>query len=284
MNNNDNHSASASKENYINKTLDILFLRTLKISGFKATTQKALIAAREYFKKYIIEHMKIIKGVSQHALRNRISVVDIFNCVGVVKFDLESLSNGADHYSKHKDYADYKFKNSQFEFPKNDFSADDFGKSNFNRKNYDKHRDKEFQNDSDSKKLNNSHTSKDKILNDSLNDKESNDALKDKDLNNKNSNNDDLNIAYLKSKDENDILRTINDPKKSDEFFYVYEFMPPFPESHTYKKTFPKNKIDNQSKRIKLRRDQSLDVEDNLFLILKNRNEIKDFLNFMFQK
>lgn len=96
-----------------------------------------------------------------------------------------------------------------------------------------------------------------------------------------------INIKNLKIKniEKSEYLSQTVEPlviTKNQEFIYVYSFMPPFPSAHTYKKTIVTEKDDDKSKRIKIKRKQVLDVEKNLYVLLRNRNEIKNYVNFMF--
>ncbi|KAG0440439.1 hypothetical protein DMUE_1751 [Dictyocoela muelleri] len=272
MNSKENH---ITKESQVNKFIDYIFLNRLRIIGFKSISQKTLTAFREFFKYYFIFKLKQIKGVSQHALRNKISVTDIFNCVGVFDFSLYKKIE-TDQFIQNREYVE----------DLNDIGIKD--ENNFKKYEYKFLNKDEYKVFNPDKILNKDEYkvfNPDKILNkdeykfvDNIKDVNNYEDLKD--------NNRDLNTTVDQNtvlKYENVIFKPDNDPRRRDDFFHVYEFMPQFPDSHTYKKTFPKDKIDNQIKRIKMRRDQSLSVEDNLFSILKNKEEIKNFLNFMFQ-
>lgn len=65
---------------------------------------------------------------------------------------------------------------------------------------------------------------------------------------------------------------------------YIYNFMPMFPNPITYKRTYDDVVKDDRPKRIKLRVEQSLAVEDTLFRMLKNEKKIKNYVNYLYDE
>lgn len=69
---------------------------------------------------------------------------------------------------------------------------------------------------------------------------------------------------------------------KIDRYIHIYEFMPSFPPTHTFKKTFPKETIKHETpEKIKMRLDQVARAEKNLIRILKVSKGLGRRVNFM---
>lgn len=69
---------------------------------------------------------------------------------------------------------------------------------------------------------------------------------------------------------------------KIDRYIHIYEFMPSFPPTHTFKKTFPKETIRNETpEKIKTRLEQVARAEKNLIKMLRVSKGLPKYVNFM---
>lgn len=68
-------------------------------------------------------------------------------------------------------------------------------------------------------------------------------------------------------------------------YIHIYEFMPNFPPTHTFRNTFCKNKEkENIPEQVKKRLEQSLKTEKNLFKIIKASGKMPKFINYLYSK
>lgn len=70
-----------------------------------------------------------------------------------------------------------------------------------------------------------------------------------------------------------------------DKYVHVYDFLPPFPPAHTFKKSFAKeSEKEEKSKNIKRRLEESLVAENNLVRMMDANKEIPSVVNFMLMR
>lgn len=71
---------------------------------------------------------------------------------------------------------------------------------------------------------------------------------------------------------------------KIDRYIHIYEFMPSFPPTHTFKKTFPKETKSNETpEKIKIKLEQVGRAEKNLIRMMRMSNKLPKRVNFMDQ-
>ncbi|KRH91818.1 hypothetical protein M153_23473000584, partial [Pseudoloma neurophilia] len=64
-----------------------------------------------------------------------------------------------------------------------------------------------------------------------------------------------------------------------DKYVHIYEHLPSFPPSHTFRRTITKESVDYSCEKLKKRIEESLRAENNLFKMMRGRN----FINFLYQ-
>ncbi|KAK6090827.1 hypothetical protein P3W45_000072 [Vairimorpha bombi] len=68
-------------------------------------------------------------------------------------------------------------------------------------------------------------------------------------------------------------------------YIHIYEFMPPFPPTHTFRQTYLKNKEkEDKSQLVKTRLEQSLRSEKNLLKLIKGSGSLPSFINYLYKK
>lgn len=68
-------------------------------------------------------------------------------------------------------------------------------------------------------------------------------------------------------------------------YIHIYEFMPPFPPTHTFRQTYLKNKEkEDKSQLVKSRLEQSLRSERNLLKLIKGSGSLPSFVNYLYKK
>ncbi|KAL6122649.1 hypothetical protein NUSPORA_00173 [Nucleospora cyclopteri] len=70
----------------------------------------------------------------------------------------------------------------------------------------------------------------------------------------------------------------------SEKFIHIYDFMPDFPPTHTYRNTKITERTENlESLNVKNRMDQSLKSEANMFKLFKSSGSLPPFINFLYK-
>lgn len=68
-------------------------------------------------------------------------------------------------------------------------------------------------------------------------------------------------------------------------YIHIYEFMPAFPPTHTFRQTYLKNKEkEDKSQLVKTRLEQSLRSERNLLKLIKGSGSLPSFINYLYKK
>ncbi|WUR02333.1 transcription initiation factor TFIID subunit 8 (TAF8) [Vairimorpha necatrix] len=68
-------------------------------------------------------------------------------------------------------------------------------------------------------------------------------------------------------------------------YIHIYDFMPPFPPTHTFRQTLVKNKEkEDKSELVKTRLEQSLRSERNLLKLIKSSGSLPSFVNYLYKK
>lgn len=69
---------------------------------------------------------------------------------------------------------------------------------------------------------------------------------------------------------------------KIDKYIYIYEFMPNFPPTHTFKRSYIKEvKRNYKPEMLKIRLEQSMQAEKNLVKMMKLSKNLPKYVNFM---
>jgi hypothetical protein len=69
-----------------------------------------------------------------------------------------------------------------------------------------------------------------------------------------------------------------------EKYIHIYEFMPSFPPTHTFRQTIIKpNERDTRSFNIKHRLEQSLRAENNLLRLMKESGALPPFVNYLYR-
>ena len=92
----------------------------------------------------------------------------------------------------------------------------------------------------------------------------------------------DLNLQYEEYKD----IKEWNSPlaNKSEKFIHIYDFMPEFPATHTYRNTpLPETRNYIESINIKNRIEQSIKSEKNMFRLFKTSGSLPPFINYIYK-
>ncbi|KAF7683495.1 hypothetical protein TCON_1295 [Astathelohania contejeani] len=90
-----------------------------------------------------------------------------------------------------------------------------------------------------------------------------------------------LHLEFEMPNEENNFISSV--ASYGEKPLHIYDYMPVFPATHTFKHTFIKEKKkDDRPKNIKQRVDQSLNAETNLFKLLNASRDIPPYINFMF--
>lgn len=68
-------------------------------------------------------------------------------------------------------------------------------------------------------------------------------------------------------------------------YIHIYDFMPSFPPTHTFRQTYLKNKEkEDKSQLVKSRLEQSLRSERNLLKLIKGSGSLPSFVNYLYKK
>jgi len=68
-------------------------------------------------------------------------------------------------------------------------------------------------------------------------------------------------------------------------YIHIYDFMPSFPPTHTFRQTYIKNKEkEDRSQKVKTRLEQSLRAEKNLLRLIKGSGSLPSFVNYLHKK
>lgn len=70
----------------------------------------------------------------------------------------------------------------------------------------------------------------------------------------------------------------------SDKFIHIYDFMPEFPPTHTYRNTaLPETRDHMESLNVKNRIEQSIKSEKNMFKLFKTSGSLPPFINYLYK-